>query len=304
MIFAEESIVFKRFIEFTHKFNKVYSSMEEFQKRFDIFKNNLIEVLAADDFSGPHTKGITKFSDLSKQEFASQLLTLKVESGWCAAGLKFLGQQYTVEAPATLDWREKGKVSPIKDQGMCGSCWAFSTVAFLESQKLIKDSQTTTYSEQQLVDCDRGTNMGCNGGLMHTALKYVSSKGLEGDSVYPYKARDMTCQYNQSKVIVGATNVQCYEDLSDDQIKTYLTNIGPLSIAVDANDFQMYSSGILNCHGSQLNHGVLLVGYGENFWIVKNSWGQNWGENGFVRVSMTHGSNCGIGTYIAAADLK
>jgi C1A family cysteine protease len=270
---SDTSVVFKRFLEFTHKYNKVYGSLEEFQQKFEVFKNNLIEVLAHDDFSGEHTMGITKFSDMTRDEFKNQYLTLKVQgAGWCnsAKGLKFLSH----EVPATLDWREKGGVSPVKNQGQCGSCWAFSTVAFLESQQLITKKTQQTFSEQQLVDCDKGTNQGCNGGLMHTALQYVVSKGLETDAKYPYKARDQSCSYDASSVVVHAKNVQCLEDVSVDQIKNYLNTVGPLSIAVDASDFQMYDSGILKCTEAYLNHGVLLVGYGADFWIVKNSWGR------------------------------
>jgi C1A family cysteine protease len=301
-IFAEESLVFKRFVEFTHKYEKVYSSIEEFQQKFETFKNNLIEVLSKDDFSGDHTVGITKFSDMTKDEFKQQYLTLKVQQGWCsqAKGLKFL----SAPAPATLDWRDKGKVSPIKDQGQCGSCWAFSTVGFLESQNLIKNNNLVTFSEQQLVDCDKDFDQGCNGGLMHTALRYIQANGLESDKDYPYKARDLTCSYDKTKTKIQTNNVQCLENNSDEQIKEYLTNVGPLSIAVDASDFQMYSSGVLKCSEAYLNHGVLLVGYGADFWIVKNSWGRNWGESGFVRVSMQAGKNCGIGTYISYSGIQ
>jgi len=169
MIFAEDSIVFKKFTEFTHKYNKVYSSVEEFQTRFENFKNNLIEVLAADEFSGKHTKGITKFSDLSKSEFKAKYLTLQHKAGWCQPSR--FGFLSAVAAPESLDYRTTGKVSPIKDQGQCGSCWAFSTVAYLESQVLIKTSKAATFSEQQLVDCDKGSDQGCNGGLMQTAFQ-------------------------------------------------------------------------------------------------------------------------------------
>jgi C1A family cysteine protease len=307
MIFAEDSIVFKKFTEFTHKYNKVYSSVEEFQTRFENFKNNLIEILAADDFSGAHTKGITKFSDLSKTEFKNKYLTLKHQAGWCQSSAKF-GLRASEPIPESLDYRTTGKVSPIKDQGACGSCWAFSTVAFLESQSLIKSNKALTFSEQQLVDCDRDQDAGCNGGLMQTAFNYIAEKGIESDKSYPYKARDQTCKYNEKSVVTKVSNVQCYEDVAVKDIKTYLAKVGPLAIAVDATDFQSYDSGILVCDAYGLNHGVLLVGYGsengKDYYIVKNSWGQNWGEKGFVRVSAKKGEDCLIGNYIATADLS
>jgi C1A family cysteine protease len=301
MITADNSIVFKRFIEFTHKFNKVYSSMEEFTRKFEIFKNNLIEVLAADEFSGEHTKGITKFSDLTKEEFHAQYLTLKVTpNSWCHPASKFLAATPVND----IDWRTKGGVSPVKDQGQCGSCWAFSTIAFLESQSLIKNQKAVTYSEQQLVDCDHNGDQGCNGGLMQTAFQYIQTAGIEADSAYPYRARDQTCAYKKASVIATVTDVHCYENVSNAQMQTYLTTIGPLSIAVDADAFQMYDSGVLDCTGSQLDHGVLLVGFTADTWIIKNSWGKNWGEAGFVRVKNTKGHNCAVGAYIATATLN
>jgi len=307
MIFAEDSLVFQRFTEFTHKYNKVYASVEEFQTRYENFKNNLIEVLAADQFSGNHTRGITKFSDLTKAEFKAQYLTLQHKAGWCqSSSPSFLVEQSHVAD--SLDWRAKGKVSPIKDQGQCGSCWAFSTVAYLESQSLIVNNKALTYSEQQLVDCDRDADAGCNGGLMQTAFNYIEENGIESDTKYPYKARDQTCKFDKASVIAKVANVQCYEDVTNDQIKQYLNSVGPLSIAVDATDFQSYDSGILSCNSYSLDHGVLLVGYGtENgtdFWIVKNSWGKNWGEAGYVRVSTNASENCLIGNYISVADLS
>ena len=301
LVTADESLVFKRFINFTHKFNKVYSSIEEFQTKFNVFKANLLEVLAADDFTGAHTMGITKFSDLTKAEFRAQYLTLKTTpNGWCQSASKFMTAEVTADS---LDWRTKGGVSPVKDQGQCGSCWAFSTIAFLESQSLIKNKVAATFSEQQLVDCDTDQDQGCNGGLMQTAMNYIVSQGIESDKSYPYTAEDQSCSYNKEKVAAHASDVNCYEGVSNAQLQTYLTNVGPLSIAVDADTFQMYDSGVLNCTGSQLDHGVLLVGYTADTWIIKNSWGKNWGEAGFVRTRNTVGHNCAVGAYVVTATL-
>jgi len=302
MVVADESIVFKRFIEFTHKFGKVYTSMEQFNAKYEVFKNNLMEVLANDEFSGEHTMGITKFSDLTKDEFKAQYLTLRTPNSWCRKGDSFLRSMEPT--PNDLDWRTKGGVSPVKDQGSCGSCWAFSTVAYLESQSLIKNKKAVTYSEQQLVDCDHLGDQGCNGGLMQTAMQYIQQNGIESDSTYPYKARGQTCSFDKTKVIATANTINCYEGVSNTQIQSYLNSVGPLSIAVDASSFQMYDSGVLDCRGTGLNHGVLLVGFTADTWIVKNSWGKNWGEAGFVRVQNKAGHNCAIGAYIVTATLK
>lgn len=142
---------------------------------------------------------------------------------------------------------------------------------------------------------------------MQAAFEYVQSKVIENDSKYPYRAYGQTCKYNKSSVVTKVNNVNCYEDNSVATVKKYLNSVGPLAISVDATDFQMYDSGILKCRGQQLDHGVLLVGYGtengQDYWIVKNSWGKNWGESGFVRVSQTAGKNCAIGVYVATAEL-
>jgi len=276
--------------------------MEEFNSKFEVFKANLMEVLAADEFSGSHTMGITKFSDLTKAEFRAQYLTLRTPNSWCQSGDKFLAA--SEELADSLDWRTKGGVSPVKDQGQCGSCWAFSTIAYLESQSLIKNQKAVTYSEQQLVDCDDLGDQGCNGGLMQTAMEYIQANGIESDKDYPYKARDQTCKYDKTKSIATVSAINCYENVSNAQIQSYLTSVGPLSIAVDADAFQMYDSGVLDCTGSQLDHGVLLVGYTADTWIIKNSWGKNWGEAGFVRTQNTKGHNCAVGAYVVTATLK
>jgi len=308
MIFADDSLIYKKFNEFTKRFNKSYKTIEEYQRRYKIFAHNLIDVISADSFLGKHhTKSITKFSDMTKEEFKAQYLTLKANTnGWCD---QFKLHKTKMAVPDEKDWRTEGKVSPIKDQGQCGSCWAFSAVAFMESQNLINGKELATYAEQQLVDCDTAsTNQGCNGGLMHTALQYFETNGAEDDGNYPYTASDDTCAYNEKFVIGHVADVKCYENVDDDTIKQYLNTIGPLSIAVAADDFQSYDSGILDCQYTQLDHGVLLVGYGtengSDYWIIKNSWGANWGEEGFVRVSQTAGANCGVGDYIATATIS
>jgi len=305
LISADSSIVFQKFMEFTQTYNKVYSSLEEFQQRFTAFKANLLEVAAADEFDGKHTIGITQFSDLTSEEFAAQYLTLKVEpNSWCKPGLKFLEAEATEPIIDDFDWRTQNGVSPVKDQGRCGSCWAFSTVAFLESQSLIKNKKAVTYSEQQLVDCDHNGDHGCNGGLMQTAFKYIQTAGIESDSQYPYKGQDSLCKYNKASAVATVTDVHCYENVQNAQVQSYLTSVGPLAIAVDASKFQLYKGGVLDCFFGVLNHGVLLVGFTADTWIIKNSWGTRWGEAGFVRVKNTAGHNCGVGNYVVTATLK
>jgi cathepsin L len=310
MILAEtpEHVIYQKFQDFIQKYNKSYSSIEEYTAKYKIFTDNLLEVIAADKFLGEekHTKSITKFFDMTKEEFKSKMLTLKLDSkGWCDEKPKAVHHGVP---PASKDWRKEGKVSPIKDQAQCGSCWAFSTVAFLESQHLIQNKSLATYSEQQLVDCDTaGIDQGCNGGLMHEAFNYFTKAGVEDDKDYPYTGMDDTCAYNKKFVVGKVSNVHCYENWNVTTVKQNVVDIGPLSIAVAADDWFNYDSGILDCTQTQLDHGVLLVGYGtENktdYWIVKNSWGEAWGEKGFIRINQADGKNCGIGDYIATATL-
>merc|ERR1712035_215593 len=169
------------------------------------------------------------------------------------------------QAPASVDWRQSGYVTPVKDQKQCGSCWAFSAVGALEGQNFRKTGQLVSLSEQNLVDCSKD-NSGCNGGLMDYAFEYVKSNGgIDTESSYPYTARDGVCKYN----------------------------------AANKGD----SSGVYNeprCSSRSLDHGVLAVGYGSDasgdYWIVKNSWGKAWGESGYIRMSRNKSNQCGVAT--------
>lgn len=292
--------VFRKFMEYTHEFDKHYTSPEEFLTRFAIFKTNLLDVLAHDKFSSEqHKRGINQFSDLTFEEFKATYLNLKAPSNkYCSSSkLEFY------DAPASHDWRAKGMVSDVKNQGSCGSCWAFSVVGFLESQSLMKGKKDK-FTEQQLVDCNK-TTYGCQGGWPDLAFKYLQTAGIEAEASYPYTARDGTCQYSSSKVIGKTANVKCWENPTVATLQSQLYTIGPLTIVVDASDFQSYSSGVLSCrHNSSMNHAVLLVGYTPDSWIIKNSWGKNWGQQGFITVSNKTGQNCLVGSYMVSSDLN
>jgi len=208
------------------------------------------------------------------------------------------------EPLADLDWVTKGKVTGVKNQGQCGSCWAFSTTGSVEGAHSIKPGGTlVSLSEQQLVDCSSSYgNAGCNGGLMDSAFKWIMAQGAKGitsEAAYPYTAQNGNCK---SPAPAMAATVSGFHDVA--QSETALlsaTNIGPVSIAIEADQqcFQFYSGGILDnaACGTTLDHGVLLVGYGtttgKDFWRVKNSWGTSWGESGYVR--FIRGKNqCGL----------
>jgi len=210
-------------------------------------------------------------------------------------------------APDSVDWRTQGYVTPIKDQGQCGSCWAFSAVASLEGQNFKKTGKLVSLSEQNLVDCSTAQgNQGCNGGLMDQAYEYIkTNNGIDTEASYPYKAVDQACKFDAANI--GAT-VTGYTDIPSGD-ETALTNaiatIGPIAVAIDAShlSFQLYRKGVyheLLCSSKNLDHGVTAVGYGvesgKDHYIVKNSWGEIWGEKGYILMSRGRNNNCGIAT--------
>jgi len=208
--------------------------------------------------------------------------------------------------PATWNWVPKGAVTHIKNQQQCGSCWSFSTTGSTEGCHFITTKKLVALSEQNLMDCSTSEgNQGCDGGLMTQAMDYIiSNKGVDTEKSYPYTAEDGTCHF--SKANIGATlksytNVNTGDE-NDLQAKVYL---GPTSVAIDASQssFQFYNSGVYSdpdCSTSQLDHGVLAVGWGTDsgsaYWIVKNSWGTDWGQQGYIWMARNDGNMCGIAT--------
>jgi C1A family cysteine protease len=184
----------------------------------------------------------------------------------------------TEALPTEVDWRKGGAVTPVKDQGQCGSCWAFSTVGALEGASFTQKKVLTSFSESQLVDCSgKYGNQGCNGGLMDNAFKYVEKRGITTEAKYPYHPVKGKCHYKHDD---NSVYVKSFTDVAKadvDQLAAAVA-VAPVSIAVDANNFQFYSSGIFKDCKKSLDHGVTLVGYTADAWIVKNSWGEGWGE--------------------------
>jgi hypothetical protein len=212
--------------------------------------------------------------------------------------------------PESWDWRTQGAVGPIKDQGNCGDCWAFATNANIEGLFFIKNGFIKTFSEQQLLDCDNG-NGGCNGGMMDRAYQYIQKAGgLVLDSTYPYTAQKGSCRFNARNVAVKLNGFMSAGTTNEDKIKQMLFTVGPLAAVLNATPLQYYSNGIYSPDNStcpaNVNHGVVVVGYGsengQNYWIVKNSWGPKWGENGYFRIARGTGA-CGINTHIVSAKL-
>ena len=310
-----DTIMFQQFQKFIKKYHKRYASINEYLARFEVFKRN---VMAAFTENASYQTGITKFSDLTQQEFAKTYLNLNYDA-MAVANFNPYVVQVKNAAPDAWDWREKGYVSPVKDQGSCGSCWAFSTVGNLEGLYYKEKQTMVTLSEQMLIDCDT-YDSGCNGGLMENTFTWLKENGgIMTDTDYPYKGRKGTCQSDETKYvdmqITGYTKLgsgsSTWDPVDEDEIKEFLYETGPLAVALNANPLQTYSSGILDktssqCPTSGMNHAVTMVGYGhddsqdKDYWIVKNSWGKNWGEDGYFRIRRGTGC-CGINCYITTA---
>jgi KDEL-tailed cysteine endopeptidase len=298
--------VWSDFNNFRERFNKVYTSVEEFESRFSIFKDNL-KLINDHNQNLNFSLGINQFTDLTNEEFKSIYVTgIKNEVG--SFGCEAFSS--VSSGPDTFDWRSYNAVTSVKDQGQCGSCWAFSSTGAIESAWAISNDKLVDLSEQQLVDCATGFaygSHGCNGGQMDGGFKYVINNGICSYDDYKYTSGNTKSSGSCQSCETEATISNCYDVKSKDQISLKgAVHKTPVSIAIEADTkyFQSYTSGILDAStcGTNLDHGVLIVGYGEEngkkYWIVKNSWGESWGENGYVRILRSDSTNdpgiCGI----------
>jgi len=273
------------------QYNKQYDSTDEEAIRFTNFKLSIERVQARNAKNSNAVFGLTKFADLSVEEFKSLLGYVPAEN------TRDIGVLPTgsIAVPQTFDWRTQNMVTPVKDQGQCGSCWAFSVTENIESVYCKGNNLDCTtlapLSPQEIVDCD-DQDLGCDGGDPPTAYQFVIDKGgMEDNSDYPYTARDGSCKFKASLVKVKISSWKYATQNSDETtMMNNLVNWGPLSICVDAEPWQDYTGGILmaaDCD-TTLDHCVQLVGYdltqSTPFWIVRNSWGSDWGENGYIRL--------------------
>lgn len=304
---SSEGHMMVAFEEFIEKFEKVYENEAHRMERWGIFRRNLLKIEELELQQPSATFGITKFMDLTTHEFS------KIHSGCFNHFARqeearqeleqqgvFTDREYTYNGE--VDWVSQGAVTDVKNQGNCGSCWSFSTTGALEGAYQIKTGTLTPLSEQNLVDCSV-LNAGCDGGSMALAFLYTERHPLESEADYPYTSGDTStagsCQYQSSKGVVGASD---YDMVTANSARALMSALdkGPVSVAIQADQpvFQFYTGGVIteaSC-GTQLDHGVLAVGYSDSqgYFKVKNSWSADWGESGYVRISNSAGNICGI----------
>ncbi|WZZ20426.1 hypothetical protein YC2023_121813 [Brassica napus] len=313
--------------EWVVKHGKAQNSLTEKDRRFEIFKDNLRFI---DEHNGKNLSyrlGLTKFADLTNDEYRSMYLGSRLKRKATKTSLRYEARVGDA-IPESVDWRKEGAVAEVKDQGSCGSCWAFSTIGAVEGINKIVTGDLISLSEQELVDCDTSYNEGCNGGLMDYAFEFIiKNGGIDTEEDYPYKGVDGRCDQTRVSVLFFNNNskqpvddfcftfvglllqknakvvtIDSYEDVpanSEESLKKALSH-QPISVAIEGGGraFQLYDSGIFDgiC-GTDLDHGVVAIGYGtengKDYWIVKNSWGTSWGESGYIRMERNIASSAG-----------
>jgi cathepsin F len=323
-----------QFDSFIAKFGKSYAGDEEYNRRLGYFEHNM-KKLAIQRASMSRNRAtswnadVTFLFDLSEDEKSYYTGRQKLSADGLAISCLSKGvtsPAMKLEAtPTSWDWRTKGVVNPIKNQGQCGSCWAFSTIGTIESKYAIKGNTLTSFSEQEVVDCSTGCSMeppygkvcnqGCNGGWQWNAFyDIISWGGVDLESQYVYTAQTGTCKKNQYTAYAPISNYTCLSTpqgatASEDNMAAYLVQNGPIAIAMDAGLLETYSGGIINpqpgdCSQVQLDHAIIIVGFDTDasagpYWIVRNSWGTSWGESGYFRI--VRGKNaCGLAAAVSA----
>jgi cathepsin H len=292
------------FNDFMSRYNKVYTH-DEFAHRRQIFEENLAEINQINSENRGWTAGVNEWSDLSWEEFKAKFLMAPQK---CSATK---GNHVMSENPnpdPVIDWRTKNVVTPVKNQGSCGSCWAFSTTGAIESASAIKTGKLQTVAEQQLVDCAQGfDNHGCRGGLPSQAFQYVMwAGGIQDSASYPYTGRDGRCNFKKDKVIIKLANEVNITERAENELVDAINTKGPVSVAYQvSSDFRSYRSGVYDsrqCRSGPMdvNHAVLAVGLntttdGKPYYIIKNSWGTSFGIQGYFWM-IRNKNMCGVAT--------
>ncbi|XP_053488895.1 procathepsin L [Ictalurus furcatus] len=301
------------FQEWKQKFGKIYKSVEEESQRKKTWQENhklvMNHNILADKGIKSYRLGMNYFADMSNQEYRQSVFKgcLSFNRTLNHSAATFLRQVGGPALPNTVNWTQMGYVTEVEEQKQCNSCWAFSATGALEGQTFKKTGKLVSLSKQQLVDCSKKFgNNGCKGGLMNWAFEYVKENGgLHTEESYPYEAKDGSCRDNLGTVGVTCTGHVQINSEDENALQEAVATIGPISVAIDANhtSFQLYESGLYDepdCSCTDMNHGVLAVGYGtddgKDYWLIKNSWGINWGDKGYIKMSRNKNNQCGIAT--------
>jgi cathepsin L len=293
----------QKFTDWMQQYQRSYAH-DAFQAKYQIWKNNYNYIEDWNAAGKSSTLKMNGFGDLTKEEFAKYYKGLKMP-----ATLPPAGPKVAVDPNAgDVDWRTKGAVTGIKNQGQCGSCWSFSTTGSVEGCHFLGTGMLVSLSEQNLMDCSWSEgNEGCDGGLMTQAMDYIitNNNGVDTEASYPYTAESsQTCLFKASNIGSHEASYVNVNQGDEGDLQTKVTS-GPTSVAIDASQssFQFYSSGVYsdpNCSSTQLDHGVLAVGYvnsgSQPYWIVKNSWGTDWGMAGYINMAKNDNNMCGIAT--------
>ncbi|XP_063769831.1 procathepsin L [Pseudophryne corroboree] len=309
---ATDPALDQHWVLFTNYYSKAYGVKEAGWRRMVWEKNlKMIEMHNMESSMGKHSYklGMNQFGDMTTEEFRQLMNGYKHKPKKSASTFM---PPLNFEAKKTVDWRKEGYVTPVKDQGQCGSCWAFSSTGALEGQHFRKTGKLVSLSEQNLVDCSKPEgNEGCNGGLMDQAFQYVvDSHGIDSEESYPYIGKDdQDCKFSLEDAAANDTGFTDVESGNEKDLMKAVASVGPVSVAIDAGhqSFQFYQSGIYfepECSSSELDHGVLVVGYGfekedvdgKKYWIVKNSWSEKWGDQGYIKIAKDRKNHCGIAT--------
>ena len=300
---AIEDNSFSGFVKYVNYYDKKYNPNEMYD-RYNIYKSNINKINIHNSKNSSYSLGLNNFTDWHFNEFRNTYLKDFTNS----SRHKFSKYNFkNVKIPNSIDWRANGYVTDVKDQGQCGSCWAFSAVGAIEGQHANVTNNLVSLSEQNLVDCSTD-NSGCDGGWPEKAMSYVNNSGIDTESSYPYTGMDGVCNFNKSNVGATINDVVLLPQGNMTTLYEALATVGPLSIAIDAEyDFQLYSSGIYNstnCSPDNLDHAVLAVGYGitidgHKYIMVKNSWGTSWGMDGYIYMSADVNNLCGLAEHVS-----
>nr|UDE22422.1 cathepsin L2 [Mytilus galloprovincialis] len=291
-------------------YNKIYADNNEEIQRRVIWEDNVRFIehhnMAADRGKHTYWLGINHLADMSEKEVTQKMKGYKMSRDVIKDGSSYLPPN-NVQVPDEVDWRQKGYVTPVKDQGQCGSCWSFSSTGALEGQHFRKTGQLVSLSEQNLVDCTfKYGNGGCNGGFVFRAYQYIKdNNGIDTESSYPYEAKNASCRFHKSDVGATVTGIKIIKKGDEEALKSAVATVGPISIAIDADrKFQLYKNGVFDepeCNSTFIDHAVLIVGYGvengQEYWLVKNSWSASWGIDGYIKMSRNKDNQCGVASY-------